>query len=242
MPLMKRFSVHSLVPLALALACASAGRADQVCDDFPERAGNWILRAPACGPSVSLDDGDEALRFTVPAGALIGSNYDNWTGADRAPTLERYDMGGGDWTISTRLTFVNPPGLNYHAGLMFAFGLGSEQNDVVYWGEYNDSLTLRVERTGSAQTPTIPYAGAPVELQVQKVGDDYTFRHRASDADPWTDDATVNISSSRPVARVGLMIKTWGAAPEVIADFDYFCLRSPIRTCRRSSSTSPSRR
>ncbi|HVR75576.1 MAG TPA: PKD domain-containing protein, partial [Planctomycetota bacterium] len=57
------------------------------------------------------------------------------------------------------------------------------------------------------------------------------------DGDPWISDATYAIQlpypanaagsppAGTPVTRVGLIIKTWGASPDVTADFEYFCLQ-----------------
>lgn len=163
---------------------------------------------------------------------------------DLAPSLERYDMGDRDWTISTRLSFpeeFGSPAGTHHVGLMFGYGRGAPDdafNDVTYWGQYGAAGVLRVERTGAAITPQIPYDGAPVSLQIQKSAETVTFSHRQDDADPWITDAQYNIQlpypangaasppAGTPVSRVGLLIKSWGgAAPEVVADFDYFCLK-----------------
>lgn len=228
--------------------CTLARDLVHVCDEFdtdPLAAGSaWTLRTPhsaVTGPKVSVTDNPGFLRFFVPSGADAGGNFDNWTGADNAPSLERYDMGNRDWTISTRLSYddvLGPPAGEHHIGLMVAYGLGDPTdayNDVTYWGEYANAGTLRVERTGSALTAQLPYPGSPVSLQVQKAGSSYTFSHRALDTDDWTTDATIpyvqpfpsNPASGpagTPVGRVGLLIKTWGGVPEVTADFDYFCL------------------
>jgi len=227
--------------------CTLARDIVHVCDEFdtdPLTGGAWKLRTPrtsATGPTVSVTDNPGFLRFFVPSGAAAGGNFDNWTGADFAPSLERYDMGPRDWEISTRLSYpegIGPPAGEHHVGLIFAYGLGDPTdtyNDVTYWGEYANANSLRVERTGLALTGLFPYDGAPVSLQVHKAGNAFTFSHRALDTDAWTNDATVNFTqpfaansasapAGTPVGRVGLLIKTWGGSPEVTADFDYFCL------------------
>jgi regulation of enolase protein 1 (concanavalin A-like superfamily) len=216
-----------------------------ICDEFntdPLSGGAWTFRTPhtlPTGPTLSVTDNPGFLRFFVPSGG--GNFFDNWTGADFAPSLERYDMGPRDWAISTRLSYpeeTGAPAGEHHVGLTFAYGLGDPTdafNDVTYWGEYANSNSLRVERTGSALTGLFPYEGAPVSLQVQKAGSAFTFSHRAQDTDDWTNDATVNFTqpfaanpasppAGTPVSRVGLLIKTWGGSPDVTADFDYFCL------------------
>ncbi len=220
-----------------------------LCDEFdedPEGGGIWTLRTPkiaADGPKVTIEENLGYARFIVPSGAAAGGNFDNWTGADFAPSLERKDMGTLDWVISTRLEWNGPdgsPGTTHHVGLMVAFGEGppiDAFNDVVYWGQYASPTSLRVERTGQALTPILPYPGAPVSLQMQKAGNTLIFSHRQDDADPWITDGTADIvlpfppnaaaspPAGTPPSRVGLLIKTWGGGPEVIADFDYFCLR-----------------
>jgi PKD repeat protein len=224
--------------------CTIADAIRDVCDEFDEdtiASGEWVLRTPSVPldpPTASFEENPGALRFHVAVGAL-----DNWTGVDNAPTIERYDMGELDWTISTRMSFpeeIGSPVGPHHVGLMFGYGLGQPDdafNDITYWGEYSDAANLRVERTGAAITPMIPYAGAPVSLQMQKAGDSVTFSHRQEDSDPWTIDAQYTIQlpypangagsppAGTPVSRVGLIIKTWGGGPEVTADFDYFCLQ-----------------
>jgi len=232
-----------------SVTCALVDPLLDLCDEFdedPEGGGIWTLRTPkiaADGPRVSIEDNPGYLRFFVPSGAVAGGNFDNWTNVDLAPSLERKDMGTRDWVISTRLEWngeLGSPGATHHVGLMVAFGEGSPIdafNDVVYWGQYGSPTTLRVERTGQALTTVIPFPGAPVSLQMQKTGNTLIFSHRQEDADPWITDGTAQIvlpfpanaaaspPAGTPPSRVGLLIKTWGGGPEVIADFDYFCLR-----------------
>ncbi|MBI4602535.1 MAG: PKD domain-containing protein [Planctomycetes bacterium] len=232
------------------VSCTITKTIVDICDDFDEDplvGGDWVLRTPlsvAAGPTVNVEDHPGYLRFYTPSAAMAGQHFDNWAGVDLGPSLERYDMGTRDWLISTRLEWPeeigSPPG-THHVGLMFAYGRGQPDdpfNDVTYWGQYGNATTLRVERTGAALTPQMAYDGAPVSLQVQKAGTQYTFSHRQDDGDDWINDATYSLRlpfpnnpgasppAGTPVSRVGLLIKTWGGgAPEVTADFDYFCLQ-----------------
>lgn len=249
--------------------CTLARALRDLCDEFDEdsvASGDWTFRtpaAPAVGPTVSFEDNPGFLRFHVPSSADAGQSFDNWVGADAAPTLERYDMGELDWTISTRFSYPEEFGIpvaEHHVGLMFAYGQGTAEdgfNDVTYWGEYLNGTTLRTERTGAAITPLLPYDGAPVSLQIQKTGETVTFSHRQEDTDPWTTDGQYTIQQpypanaagspgkGTPVTRVGLVIKTWGGAPDVVADFDYFCLKvldsppKPVASATPDSGTVP---
>ena len=221
-----------LAIVASILSSFGIARAQEVCDDFSEDRGQWTFRVPRCGPSFSLGEREGYLRFGVPDSATSGANFDSWSTADRAPTFERYDMGDGDWTISTRLEWddlLGAPAGAHHVGLFFGFGRGDEANDVVFWGEYGDMSTLAVERSGDNIRPVYAFDGTPVSLQVAKSGDSFTFRHRQDDElDAWFDDVTLPMTGDLPVGRVGLIVKTWGGgAPEVTADFDYFCLDVP---------------
>src|SRR5262245_49209605 len=235
------FHLHQLIALAL-VALTRPAPADQVCDEFPDVHTKWSFRVPKCGPEFSLTERDGYARLRVPDGALSGAgNYDSWSGADMAPTLERTDMGSGDWTITTRLDFVNPVlGTTYHAALMFRFG-PPEMNDIVYWGEYTANGTLAVERVGNNIRPIYPIDPGPVSIQVQKIGDEYHFRHRSDDGLDWIEDLvdSARFLSPEPVTAVGLIGTTWGVGPEVIADFDYFCLEVPNVTLPTAVVTDP---
>ncbi len=214
---------------AFVVVLTAGARADEVCDDFSELGDVWRFRLPKCGPSFSIEEREDFLRLQFPDGATAGV-FDNWVTFDTAPTFERYDMGDGDWTITTRMEVIEPAfGGTSHLGLMFAFGRGDEANDVVFWGQYNGATTLALERTGEHFRPTHAYDGGPVSLQIEKVGNSYTFRHRADDADPWIDDRTEELTSALPVGRVGLVVKNWGGvnAPAVIADFELLCVEVP---------------
>jgi PKD repeat protein len=216
---------------ALFALAGSAARGDEVCDEFPDVHTHWNFRVPACGPTLSFTDRDGFARIHVPDGATAGSDFDNWTGADRAPSLERSDMGSGDWTITTRLDFETPvAGNSYHVALMFGFGPATK-NDVVYFGQYTGEGILAVERSGNQIRPTFTADPGPISIQVEKVGADYHFRHRNDDTTEWIEDAvnSADMVSADPVTRVGVMVKAYGGigSPEVIADFDYFCLKVP---------------
>ena len=225
------------------VGCVVAQPLFESCDEFdddPLAGDTWVFRTPrqvVDGPTLSVNDNPGFLRFHVPS----SSTFDNWVGADFAPTLERYDMGDRDWTISTRFQYPDDfpaPGSTHHVGLMVGFGYGppaDAYNDMLYWGEYDNQTTLKIERTGAQVSAGIPYPGAPVSLQIQKAGNTLYFGHRQEDTDPWTTDYVYDIvlpyptnaaaspPAGTPVSRVGLVIKTWGAV-DTTPDFDYFCL------------------
>ena len=91
---MKR-SIYCILSGLFALVLPWA-QADEVCDQFPDVNGTWTFRVPACGPTISLEDNEGFLHFSVPDGFTVGYNYDNWSGADRAPTLQSKLRWGRD--------------------------------------------------------------------------------------------------------------------------------------------------
>jgi PKD repeat protein len=215
------------------LSCKVARPIFEECDEFkvdPLAGGLWQLRKPVEGPTISTEENPESLRFFAPAGVTVNGDFDSWTTADRAPSLERNDMGAGDWTITAREVLVSPPANGYWGvGLAVGFGTHAE-NERIMWGLYGADGQLVIEHTGSELGRYAIDPGA-VSVQIEKTGNDYTFRHRSDDSLDWTVDKVVVslVTTGRPVTWVGLYLKTFAgtAAPEVTADFEYFCLQIP---------------
>jgi PKD repeat protein len=232
------------------LACTLRDVVEEICDEFtvnPTTTGA-VLRTPKAGPTISVDENPGFLRFRIPGGMGI---FDNWvwdgSAPDTAATLEWYGMGEQDWEISTRFQFTEPitaPGAGHHFGLLVGWGNGMAEdntNDVIIWGEYDAPTSLKAERAGSwtALGGVVPHTGLPVSIRIQKAGNQLFMSHRQEDVDPWTQDIAYTIQqpfvlpfanpysppAGTPVSRVGLAMKTWSSGLEVIADFDYFCMK-----------------
>jgi len=197
---------------AAASGCTSSGNTDDFSTSTLNAAWNWYL--PAAGPTYSLTTDSGCLNINVPN----SQPYDHWGGADTAPQLRRTDMGGGDFTIETRLnlkTYTN--GSYFHTGIMVYFS----QFDIYYFGPYQGT-NLRVEKTGVGPLfgGNVTYTNTAVSLKITKTGTSYKFEYKP-DGGSWT---TVGTDTYAPaVQKVGLISKTWSNVT-LATSFDYFNL------------------
>jgi hypothetical protein len=191
------------------------GFATTVADPFDGPLGSaWTWSAPLAGPAYSFTGGN--LRMALPN----SSAYDNWDFIDQSPKLMRTDMGGGDWTIETRMNLSSyTVGNNFHGGLAVRFGT----NNYFLWGNLKGNA-LEFSRSGYAALAAVtPYTNSAVSLRIRKVGTRYYVDYKQNPGDAWINAGSDNYPFAAPVS-VGLMAKTWSAVP-LTADFDSFVLR-----------------
>lgn len=185
--------------------------------------GNVFERyIPQAGPLLSIPPNIpgqgtklKCLRLDVPGDQA----YDHWTTVDKAPQLQRVDMGSGDWTIETEANLVLNQGGSFQAGLMVRFS----QFDLFYWG-FNGNTGIQLDRSGTPNIVRVTNSSPRIWLRVQKAGTSYQFSYKTSSGGSWTTATTQTTGST--VQSVGLIAKTW-AANALAADFNYFTLTVP---------------
>ncbi|MEM7232521.1 MAG: dockerin type I repeat-containing protein [Planctomycetota bacterium] len=188
-------------------------------DDDPTENG-WEWYEPLTPVASFVDDG--RLFITLP----VGLNMDHWVTADRATILRRSGLPQ-DFEMETRVRIegsgdplqpVFPPvAENYLANLTIQFS----QFDLIHFG-FQRGTSVRVQRTGNT-IAACDLANDVDELSfgVVKLGNEYTFRYRISDDDPWTTLCTRSLLGT-PIYG-GLLFKTWQAlSTEQTFSFDYF--------------------
>ncbi|MBI5952480.1 MAG: hypothetical protein HY865_12555 [Chloroflexi bacterium] len=177
----------------------------------------WTWVEPLAGPSWSLTDEPDSFQFTLPP------DYDHWEGVNTAPSLQRTDMGTGDFAIETRVDILteNEPGDGYKFGLLVGFS----ETDRLWLGLTGDGQ-LRIYRTGVLEGATVGIATLPVYLRVEKVGADYDFLYKQNGADNWTN--LGSYTSSQAVSYVGVYGSTYDAIYDVTFSLDYFRLERAV--------------
>ena len=196
-------------PTATATATPIPAIVDDFNDSLLDPAWEWYV--PDVRPDYSLSENPGFLRLVVPPGP------DHWIGQDTAPQVRRKDMGSGDWAIETHLALGDTNvGDQWQVNLMAGFDRYDQQ-----WLSIGSDGTVRVTRVGNGDTALASGLSLPLYLRIEKVGEQYTFKYKENDADPWTTLDTQTIAIA--VEYVGLQVRAFSSSVgDAVFDVDYF--------------------
>jgi RHS repeat-associated protein len=188
------FAVSFAKPRSFQLLPAKADTYGSVTvDEFDsttlDPAWNWVV--PLAGPTWSLINNPGFFQFMLPSG------YDASGDINTAPSLQRTDMGTGDFAIETHFSFEGAADDMYQSGIMVGFS----ETDRLWMG------------TSNAQ---------PVFLRIEKKGTEYKLYFKDNAEDAWFNHATT--SRTTAVSYVGIFGDSYGTAGNVTYNVDYFRL------------------
>jgi RHS repeat-associated protein len=190
---------------------------DVMLDEFDstELDSDWIWVEPLEGPSWSLSNNPGFFQFTVPPG------HESWSDSNTAPSLQRSDMGAGDFAVEMSYAVQDTAGDWYDSGLMVGFS----ETDRRWVGLIGDDLLGVGDSEGSFFDVDVD-TGAPVFLRIEKNGMDYAFLYKQNEEDAWTHLDSYTIPQA--VSYVGVFGDSYGTADDVTYDVDYFRIENTI--------------
>ncbi|MHC4471300.1 MAG: hypothetical protein ACYS99_10085, partial [Planctomycetota bacterium] len=189
-------------------------------DDFDGKAlaSRWQWHVPERGPTLAFGGG--RVRITVPGRR---GGYNQWNGVFQAPVLSAPALPG-DWELQARVRLVKfGPGSSFHVALV---ALISDRH-VVSWGPFLSPLhepgatvpKLVAETTGRGGLVESHDSAGDVQLKLEKRGDTYRCFRRERDRGKWRHCG--DFTNPFPIRRVGILAKTFGDGPEVVAEVDW---------------------